>query len=159
MNRHGVGRRRRLRAFALALLVAVTTACAPPIAAELAGRPRTRLIEGPAAARIVARLHASDVAPADSAVAEYGGGELILFVSRYPDTEAAAGALEAMLAGLRSGRTPFVVPIPCPGRQGVWRTRGPGGDHAIWANGPVLFWLQGPGPAVEDGLRELTPRR
>ncbi len=107
---------------------------------------------------MAARLHGRDVAPADSTVAEYGQpGQLRVWLSRFPDGVEAERALERMVDGMGSGRTPFAVPRPESGGAGRWITVGPGGHSALWASGRLLFWLQGEPEAVMRAADELPP--
>ncbi len=153
----------RLAAFVmlatLAMLASVGAACrsssAPP--ATLAGEPRGRVIVGAAAAQIVGHMHGKDVAPQDTVVVEYGPGPaLTLFVSRYARADAARSALDAMVRGMASGRSPFAPPVEAPGERGVYLTRGPGGAHSLWVGGRAVYWLLGADEArVQRGMREL----
>ncbi|MCU0222722.1 MAG: hypothetical protein MUF27_01340 [Acidobacteria bacterium] len=144
------------------LLLAVLSlpACAAPprelTPAQLAGRPRTRLEQGDAARQAIGHLHGKDVAPVESAVASYGAdGRLVLFASRFADAPAAEQTLRAMLGRMAPGGTPFSPPVADPARPGTWLCVGPGGHHALWAAGDVVFWVQGDPAGVAAGRGEL----
>lgn len=128
---------------------------APLTPDALAGRARTNLIEGAAAQNAVGHLHGKSVAPVDSAVAEYDGGALVLYVSRYADEAGARAAFDAMLTAMRAGRGPFAVPTPWPGREGAWFTTGLGAHHALWRSDRAVCWLQGDPALVSRGASEL----
>jgi len=123
---------------------------------RLAGLHRTRVWTGASAARLVARLHDRGVAPTTSAVADYGpGNELRLYLSTFPDTGAAMAAFDAMVLGIRTGRTPFTAireDLELPGR---WVTYGPGGHHMLWVSDRRLYWLQGEPDTVRRAASEL----
>lgn len=138
-----------------ALAIACRSSAAPP--ATLAGEPRGRVVTGAEAARIVGHMHGKDVAPQDTVVSEYGAGPaLTLFVSRYARADAARAALDAMVTGMRTGRSPFAPPVASPDERGVWLTTGPGGAHALWVGGKTVYWLLGAdAERVRRALREL----
>ncbi len=105
---------------------------------------------------MVARLHGKDVAPVDSTVADYGrDGQLRVWLARYPDGVEAEKVLTRMVAGMRSGRTPFSTPFAQPDAPGRWITVGPGGHSVLWASGRLVFWLQGEPEAVLRAADEL----
>ncbi len=105
---------------------------------------------------MVAQAHGRNVAPADSTVADYGrDGQLRVWLSRYPDGVEAENVLARMVAGMRSGRTPFATPRLQEGAQGRWITIGPGGHSVLWAAGAAVYWLQGQPEAVLRAAEEL----
>ena len=161
-TRRPTGRAIRPRALLLALLPALLPALACSSSpreltpAQLAGFHRARLEQGDAARQAIGHLHGKDVAPIESAVAMYGEGErLVLFASRFADAPAAQRTLRTMLERMIPGGTPFSPPVANPARPGTWLTVGPGGHHALWASGSVVYWLQGDPAALDAARREL----
>ncbi len=156
----GMALRRPAQLSALLLALLAVVACAAPprelTPAQLAGRPRTQLETGDAARQAIGHLHGKDVAPVESAVAVYGtDGRLVLFASRFADAPAAEATLRAMLERMAPGGTPFSPPVSDPARPGTWLSVGPGGHHALWAAGDVVYWVQGDPAAVASGCEEL----
>ena len=142
---------------ALALLAAgcgAGDAAFPP--ADLAGLPRVGLLEGEAAREAVSRLHRNpEVAPEATWLAEYAtpGTPVLLYVSRFGSSEEAAGALGAMLEGIRRGGTPFTAPVGRP--DGTWSMEGLGQAHLVWVSGTDLFWLQAPRDVLKAAFEAL----
>lgn len=128
--------------------MAVLAGCGQaPLPPRLADLPRARVLAGDQARRHLAQLHGRDVAPSDSIVAEYGGGGLRVYMSRYSDAVAAQRELERMLAGLRRGGSPFSRPVADPVARGRWTSVGLDAHHVLWASGRAVYWLEG-NPAV-----------
>lgn len=144
------------RAAALTLAVTLLGCGVAPLPTRLGGLRRVRVWTGQRAARMVTQLHGRQVTAADSTIAQYGRtGELRVWLTRYPDGIKAAAGLKAMLAGLRSGRTPFARPQELPDQPGRWFTVGPGGHHALWVSGSVLYWVEGQPERVQRAVEEL----
>lgn len=127
----------------LTLLPALVACGEAPLPPRLAELPRGRVLAGDQARRHLAQLHGRDVAPADSLVAEYGRGQLKIYLSRYRDAVTARRELERMLAGLRRGHSPFTTPLPDPTRRGRWTTVGLAAHHVLWSSGRAVYWLEG----------------
>ncbi len=105
---------------------------------------------------MIGKLHGKVVAPRTSMVADYGRrGELRVYFSQFSDDASAARALDAMLVGMSTGRTPFARPQKEPGGTGRWVTFGPGGHHLLWVSKGCVYWLQGAPGTVEDAAAEL----
>ncbi len=141
---------------ALAVVIAAACGAAPFPPEDLGGMPRIRLLEGEDAQRLVSRLHRNpSVVPEATWLAEYAapGGTVLLYVSRFGSAREAAGALEAMLRGIRRGGSPFSDPVARP--DGSWASTGLGQEHLIWASGEELFWLQAPRGALEAAWEAL----
>ena len=139
------------------LLAAAEIACSPAqVPRHLAGLHRTRVWTGASAARLVSRLHDRAMAQANTAVADYGArSELRLYLSTFPDNTAALAALDAMLRGIHTGKTPFAPPQEQQGMPGRWVTYGPGGHQMLWVSHCQLYWLQGDAETVERAAGEL----
>lgn len=142
---------------ALALAALLAGCGQTPLPPRLAELPRTRALAGEAARRHLAQLHGRDVAPADSLVAEYGQGQLRVYLSRYRDAVTAQAELERMLAGLRRGRSPFTAPVPDPTARGRWTTVGLDAHHLVWASGRSVYWLEGDPMRVFRAADQLPP--
>lgn len=161
MRRVGLGPknlRTILSALLLALLPVLACSAEPRVLtpSQLAGLSRSRLEQGDSARQAIGHLHGKDVAPLESAVAVYGeDGRLVLFASRFTDPSTAERTLRTMLERMAPGGTPFAPPIADPARPGTWLTVGPGGHHALWAAGDVVYWLQGDPAALDAARREL----
>lgn len=141
---------------ALAAAVLAAGCARSPAPARLGGLARGKVLQGERAARLVAGLHGSDVAPLTSTVAEYGrGAQLTLYVSAFADGAEANRTLAAMLARLESGETPFSPPRELREAPGRWFTVGPGGHHALWAAGSSVFWLAGDPLRLQQAVTEL----
>ena len=149
---------RRSRGAAAAVLVLLAACGQTRVPVRLAGLHRVHVWTGARAVRMMAELHGADVAPRDSAVADYGApGQLRMWTSRYPDEVHATVALTRMVEGMRAGHSRFSTPRPLEGAPGRWLTVGPGGHNVLWASGPTVYWLQGEPDAVLRAADELPP--
>ncbi len=139
------------------LAVVVLAACArTPLPKRLGGLVRTRVWSGESAARLMEELHGRSVAPASSAVAEYGrAGQLRVYRSRFADPAAAHGTLVRMLGRLETGDTPFSPPRELREYPGHWFTVGPGGHHALWESDESVYWLTGDPDMLQRAVEEL----
>jgi hypothetical protein len=139
------------------LLAAVAVACArSPLPGRLCGMARGRVWNGRQAASLVAEMHGKGVAPATSAVAEYGrAGQLRVYLSRFPDAAKARRSLDVMLARLTTGSSPFSPPRELREYPGHWFTVGPGGHHAVWVSGESLYWVTADPSQIVQALTEL----
>jgi hypothetical protein len=141
---------------ALAMALLLVGCARSPAPARLGGLARGKVVQGERAARLVAQMHASDVAPVTSTVAEYGrGAQLTLYVSAFADGAEANRTLAAMLARLESGATPFSPPRELRETPGHWFTLGPGGHHALWAADHSVYWLTGDPLRLRQAVGEL----
>ena len=145
------------RLVAAGAMAALALACSQVgVPRRLAGLHRTRVWTGASAARLVSRLHDKAVAPASSAVADYGtASELRLYLSTFSDNGSALAALDAMLRGIRNGRMRFSATHEDAESPGRWVTFGAGGHHMFWVSDSRLYWLQGDPETMRRAASEL----
>jgi hypothetical protein len=114
------------------------------------------VITGSKAAGMMAELHGRPVAPRSSVVAQYGrGNEVRVWLSRYADPAEARRVVEAMVAGIQRGGTPFHPPWPDSEARGRWLTYGAGGHHALWAAGTNVYWLEAEPAFLFEAMSQL----
>ncbi len=141
---------------AMLVIVAVTACARAPLPRRLGGLTRTRVWSGERAARLMEELHGREVAPASSAVAEYGRtGQLRLYRSRFADVATAHGTFMLMLGRLETGDSPFSPPREISEYPGHWFTVGPGGHNALWESDESVYWLAGDPELVQRAVEEL----
>jgi hypothetical protein len=147
------------RAALLGLGALLLAACgASPLPSRLAGLPRSHMVVGLQAARLLDRVHGRDVAPADTSVAEYGrGAPLRVWMSRYSDGVTAQRILAEMLAGMRRDDSPFLRPSEDSTMPGRWTTADAAAHHVLWVTGRTLYWLEGRPELVFRAADELPP--
>ncbi len=123
-----------------------TEASAPVTAAELvlpstlAGLPTTSHLTGPQAVDAVTGRHLGEV-PVDAAeIADYGGGQVLVWVS-WSTAVPAEDLVRRMTARIAEGGTPFSAPRSPAGLDGVWVTVGNGQTHFYFARSGGVWWL------------------
>ncbi len=141
---------------AAAIAVLLVACSRGPLPSRLCGMARSKVWRGEPAARLVAGMHGKDVAPVSSTVADYGhAGQIRVYLSRFHDAGKARRALDAMLARLGAGDTPFTPPRELAEHPGKWVTVGPGGHHAVWVSGDSLYWVTADPDHIEEAMAEL----
>ncbi|MGC8916762.1 MAG: hypothetical protein ACP5NF_07275 [Thermoanaerobaculum sp.] len=147
-----MGKALRLWVFAWAL----ATCAKPPAPSRLAGLARTRLVAGPRAVALLRDMHGGRFAPPQAVVAEYGGGQLTLYVAMFASGSEAERSLAAMRRALgRSGS--FSEPRLLFQDPNRFLTVGPGGHHLFWRAENRVFWLAGNPDRVFAATSELPP--
>ena len=140
----------------MAAVVALAACGRSPLPPRLAGLLRTRTFSGARAARMMREIHGREVAPSDSAVADYGKpARLRVWLTRYPDGVSAHRAFAAMLAALRSPASPFPPPRQDPSRAGRWSTVQGRTHHVFWVSERSVYWLEGDPGVVFTAADEL----
>lgn len=105
---------------------------------------------------MMAELHGRPVAPRSSLVAHYGRrNEVRLWLSRYADPAEARRVVDAMVAGIQRGGTPFHPPWSDGEVRGRWLTYGAGSHHALWAAGSTVYWLEAEPAILFEALGQL----
>lgn len=131
--------------------------------ARIGAKERVRVITGDRAVTIVNKMHNSEVAGHDNAIAEYGGDKKdFLYITYYKDPEAAQNAFDAMIDKMRAAKnSPFFHMMPLQKyRNKVYITLGMGTVHYIYVSGNFLLWLQTTqsfGDQLPPHLVELYP--
>lgn len=139
---------------------APTPVAEAPVASEvlpssLAGLPATVHLNGPEAVEAVTSLHIGDV-PADAAeVADYGGGQIVVWVA-WSASEDAATLVERMTDRIAEGGTPFAIPVPAERPEGAFMTRGIGQVHYYWAQDGGVWWIAADRALAQGALDELV---
>jgi hypothetical protein len=104
---------------------------------------------------VVTRLHLGDV-PVDAAeVADYGGGQVAVWVSWSSSVDAPT-LVERMTDRIAEGGTPFAVPVAVERPDGAYRTRGNGQVHYYWARAGGVWWLAADRALAPTALDELA---
>jgi hypothetical protein len=150
---------------ALAVAGLVGSACvrgegdsATPLPRELHGLELGDLHTGDDAARLIGRLHGSNVSPSESYVGYYGPPEMraILYLSRFHDHSGAQSQLVAMADRIGSGSGGFghhtqfhVLGIE------IHSVFGYGQIHYFFARESDVVWLGMPPPMARAGLADL----
>jgi hypothetical protein len=128
---------------------------APPqvLPATLAGLPATVHLTGAEAVTTVTELHIGDV-PVDAAeIVDYGGGQVIVWVS-WSD-ESADVLVDEMTLAIAGGGTPFSTPRPSAAGNGVWATVGNGQTHLYFARDGAVWWLAADEDLARGAITEL----
>jgi hypothetical protein len=113
----------------------------------LGGLPLTRVVDGDEARKAVDALHGVPVPAVSHAIATYGdvGDATTLYVSRFPDPEAARRDLMRMAMKLANGNAVFTpVEVGEMGSAARFRTLGLGLEHLFFRRGSLVLWLQSP---------------
>ncbi len=164
MNTSTVGTVRTLAGIAILLLniipaIAQTAKLEPPKALgvlELAHELR-----GKEALQAIDRLHGKGVSAADAYVAHYekDGQVAMLYVSRPARSSMTGAQIDRMVAGIRTGKTPFTH-LKSSDREGttVYSAIGQGQIHYFYSRGADVFWVAAdPAVAREVIARLLRP--
>jgi len=142
-----------LRPSLLAAALAAAAACAPsPAPSRLAGLPRTAVMAGQRAVKLLAEMHGGRFRPEKALVAEYGKGRLTLYLARFSSATGAQAALERMLRGLAASPQ---FSSPAKQQDGRYLVVGPGGHHLFWRAGEAIYWVAGEPALVFDAAGEL----
>jgi hypothetical protein len=129
---------------------AVAPQVLPP---TLGGLPGTVHLTGAEAVTTVTGLHIGDV-PVDAAeIAEYGGGQVIVWVS-WSD-EPADVLVDEMTLAIAEGGTPFSTPRRSAAGDGVWATVGNGQTHLYFARQDAVWWLAADEDLAREAITEL----
>ena len=117
---------------------------------------------GSEASAIVNRMHGKGVTPKSNAIGVYKGasGTATLYLSIYEEQRDAAGARNDMIAGIRTGRTPFsgLEQKTLRGHD-ISSCIGQGQAHYFFAVGPALYWLAVDFPVAAPTLEALLTSR
>ncbi len=142
-----VPRARFLTVFAAALLVVSCGQRDNGLPLVLGGLPLTRVVDGDEARKAVEALHGVPLPAVSHAIATYGdvGDATTLYVTRYPDPEAARRDLMRMAMKLAKGNAVFTpVEVGEMGSTARFRTSGLGLEHLFFRHDSLLLWLQSP---------------
>lgn len=140
----------------LSLLVSAllaVAACSPsPAPNQLAGLPRTAVVAGQKAVKLLSQMHDGRFRPEQALVAEYDEGRLTVYLARFASPSGAQQALERMLRGLTASRQ-----FSPPGKlqDGRYLVVGPGGHHLFWRTGQAIYWVAGEPALVFQAAEEL----
>jgi hypothetical protein len=119
-------------------------------------------ITGSEASAIVNRMHGKGVTPKANAIGVYKGasGTAMLYLSVYEEPRDAAGARNDMIAGIRTGRTPFsgLERRTLRGHD-ISSCIGQGQAHYFFAVGRSLYWLAVDFPVAAPTLEALLSSR
>ena len=147
------------------ILIACSNPPDLPTPEKIGAKERLRLISGNQAAQVVNRMHGQPVATDANVIAEYGQGEKkdLLYVSRYPDSQAAQKAfylmMEKMAAAPKSSPFYHLMPIGKYQKK-AYMALGMGAVHYIYQSGSSLLWFQtyqAFGTELPPALLELYP--
>ena len=128
-------------------------AAAEVLPSTLAGLPTTMHLTGPEAVTAASELHIGDV-PVDAAeIADYGGGQIVVWVSW--SAEPAEDLVGRMTMAIAEGGTPFSTPRPSGAGDGVWATVGDGQTHLYFARGGAVWWLAADADLARAAVIEL----
>jgi hypothetical protein len=130
------------------------TAAAPrALPSTLADLATTTHLAGPEAVTVVTELHIGDV-PVDAAeIADYGGGQILVWVSW--SAEPAEDLVDRMTLAIAEGGTPFSTPRPSGAGDGVWATVGNGQTHLYFARDGAVWWLAADADLAREAVTEL----
>ncbi len=140
---------------ALLLSVRLGNAGAAPVPDALAGSPLSQLSTGEAAVAEVARLHGKDFPLTSGAMAVYGDGEAMLWVSGTLLRWTAAEMVRAMEEKIALGRSPF-TPTGTRDADGrtVYALTGMGQQHFYFQSGNLVVWLAADDPVADQALAQ-----
>ncbi len=128
---------------------------APPH--TIAGVPLSQVITGPEAIRSIQQLHGKEFPLVSGAVATYGDGNIVLWVSGAGDEAAAAELTALMTERIAEGRSPFTEEGT---RQvdgfTIYDLSGLGQRHFYWQSGDLVLWLAADEALAEDALKEVV---
>lgn len=122
----------------------------------LAGLPLSHQATGRAALAEIERLHGKNFPMTDGAVAHYGDGQAIVWVSSTWLPFMAVRQVEAMTARIAEGRSPF-TPMETRQVEGttVYVLTGMGQMHYYFQLDRRVVWLAVSPPLAEQSLEEL----
>jgi hypothetical protein len=132
-----------------------SAAGAAPLPPSIHGLPLVDSASGPAAAKLVDRMHQEAVAPLATWVGTYGGGTMqaTLYVSRYQTATEAKAQLAAMAAGIGSGTREYGHhSVTAIAGTPVHSAFGHGQVHYFFARGRDVEWLALPPQLARVGL-------
>ncbi len=122
---------------------------------SLAGLRLTQKTVGPEAVAEITRLHNKAFPLTSGAMAMYGDGSVMLWVSGAPATSMAAEMVRAMTDKIAEGRSPFT---PLGARQvngrAVYELVGLGQRHYYFQAGALVVWLAASEEVAEKALGE-----
>src|SRR3972149_1970503 len=108
----------------------------------VAGLPLTQQSVGVEAVAEVTRLHGKEFPLTSGAMAEYGGGEVMLWVSGAPLRWTAAEMMRAMTDKIAEGRSPFTpTETREAGGRTVYELSGMSQRHFYFQSGSLIIWL------------------
>lgn len=126
---------------------------------SLADLPRSRQITGRAALADIERLHSTDIPMVDGAIAYYGDGQAVLWISSTWLPFMAARQVETMTVRITEGRSPF-TPVETRQVEGttVYVLRGMGQVHYYFQLDRRVVWLAVSPQVAEQSLLELIQK-
>ena len=130
-------------------------AVADVLPSALAGLPTTVHLSGPEAVEAVTSLHLGDVPVHAAEVADYGGGQIVVWVS-WSASEDAPTLVEQMTDRIAEGGTPFAIPVAAEQPDGAYTTKGNGQIHYYWAQDGGVWWLAADRALAQAALDELA---
>jgi hypothetical protein len=107
-------------------------------------------------------MHAADLALESAAIGRYGdAGQIVLWISRLPDSTAASNMTLAMRTRINAVDSPFTQVALRPRQAGpITELEGTGQRHYFYASGYIVIWL-GAEPALAEqaliNLQEMYP--
>lgn len=129
---------------------------------RLAGLVLSSWSDGPQAVAELGRMHAADLVLESAAIGRYGdAGQIVLWISRLPDSTAASNITEAMRTRINAVDSPFTQVALRPRQAGpITELEGTGQRHYFYASGSIVIWL-GAEPALAEqalvNLQEMYP--
>jgi len=124
---------------------------------SLADLPQSRQIAGRAALADIERLHRTEIPMVDGAIAYYGNGQAVLWISSTWLPFMAARQIEAMTDRIAEGGSPF-TPIGTDNVKGVtvYALTGMGQMHFYFQLDRRIVWLAVSPQFAEQSLEELV---
>ena len=129
---------------------------------RLAGLELASWSDGPQAVAELGRMHAADIALESAAIGRYGdAGQVVLWISKMPDSAAAANMTEAMRSRINAVDSPYTQVALRPRHAGpITELEGTGQRHYFYASDSIVIWL-GAEPALAEqalvNLQEMYP--
>ncbi len=137
--------------------LAAQSPAAEAVPDSVAGKPLSQKTVGPAAIDEVSQLHGKAFPLMAAAVAQYGGGEVTLWVAGASSDSSAAELVQSMTSRIAQGGSPFTPQgTRQVGGRLVYVLTGMGQRHFYFQSGSLVIWLAADETLAEQALGEVS---